>query len=69
MGPTFWEVGNVKADGVGILFYSWDFVIEYAIVIIPGRVVVVDVRWRGISFRFVNVHAPSKLGDREGFLD
>ncbi len=28
-----------------------------------------DVRWRGIAFRFVNVYAPSKLGDREGFLD
>ncbi len=27
-----------------------------------------DVRWRGIAFRFVNVYAPSKLGDREGFL-
>lgn len=67
MGPSFWGVGNVNADGVGILFYSWDFVIESAIVIIPGRVVVVDVRWRGISFRFVNVYAPSKLGDREGF--
>lgn len=69
MGPSFWGVGNVNADGVGILFYSWDFVIESAIVIIPGRVMVVDVKWRGIAFRFVNVYAPSKLGDREGFLE
>ncbi len=67
-GAFLWGVGNVNADGVGILFYSWDFVIESAIVIIPGRVMVVDVKWRGIAFRFVNVYAPSKLGDREGFF-
>lgn len=37
-------MGNVRADGVGILFFSWEFVIESANVIIPGRIVVVDVR-------------------------
>lgn len=43
--------------------------IESANVIIPGRVMVVDARWRGVAFRFVNVYAPSRLGDREDFLD
>lgn len=63
MGPSFWGVGNVIADGVGILFYTWDFVIESAIVIIPGRVVVVDVdvRWRGIAFHFVIVIMPQVI--------
>ncbi len=46
-GPSCWGVGNVRADGVGILFYSWEFVIESTNVIIPGWVVVVDARWRG----------------------
>lgn len=50
-------------------FFYWEFVIESANVIIPGRIVVADVRWRGLAFRFVKVYAPSKLGDREGFLD
>ncbi len=62
-------MGNVRADGVGILFYSWEFIIESANVMIPGRVLVVDARWRGVALRFVNVYVPSKLGDRKGFLD
>lgn len=69
LGPSVWGVGNVRADGVGILFYSGEFVIESTNVIRPGRVIVADVRWRGVAFRFVNVYAPSKLGEREGFLD
>ncbi len=69
VGPSCWGVGNVKADGVGILFYSWEFIIESANVMIPGRVLVVDARWRGVALRFVNVYVPSKLGDRRGFLD
>lgn len=43
--------------------------IESTNVIRPGRMIVADVRWRGVAFRFVNVYAPSKLGEREGFLD
>ncbi len=31
----------------GYFIYSWEFVIESTNVIIPGRVVVVDARWRG----------------------
>lgn len=69
VGPSCWGVGNIRADGVGILFYSWDFIIESANVMIPGRVIVVDARWRGVAFRFVNVYVPSKLGDRKVFLD
>lgn len=68
-GPSLWGVGNVKADGVGILFYSGEFVIESANVIIPGRVIVADVRWRGVAFRFINVYAPSKIEERESFLE
>lgn len=49
--------------------FTWEFVIESTNVIRPGRVIVADVRWRGVAFRFVNVYAPSKLGEREGFLD
>lgn len=69
VGPSCWSAGNVKADGVGILFYSWDFQLEILSVLIPGRILVVDARWRGVAFRFINVYVPSKIGDRKGFLN
>lgn len=69
LGPSVWGAGNARADGVGILFYSWEFLVEATNIIFPGRVIVADVRWRGVAFRFVNVYAPSKLGERGGFLD
>ncbi len=68
-GPSLWGVGNVKADGVCILFYSREFDIESANVFIPGRVIVTDVRWRGVAFRFIHVYAPSKIEEREGFWE
>lgn len=51
------------------MFYSGEFMIETTNVIMPGRVIMADVRWRGMAFQFVNVYAPSKLWEREGFLD
>lgn len=55
--------------GWGFFFFSWEVIIEASGVIIPGRVVFVDARWRGVAVRFINVYAPSKRGEREGFLD
>lgn len=58
-GPSRWGVGNVHADGVGIIFGSWEVVIEVAVCVVPGRVLVVDCRWRGVRLRLLNVYAPS----------
>jgi len=41
-GPSVWGVGNVRADGVGILFYSGEFMTETTNVIMPGRVIMAD---------------------------
>lgn len=69
LGPSFWGVGNVKADGVGIIFFSWELMVEASGVIVPGRVIFVDARWRGVALRFINVYGPSKREEREGFLE
>lgn len=68
-GPSVWGAGNVKADGVGILFNSWDFEIESVVKGYPGRVMRVDARWRGVNLRFINVYAPSKRCERVGFFN
>jgi len=68
-GPSVWGAGNVKADGVGILFNSQEFHIEGSAMVVPGRVLYVDVRWRGVRVRFINVYAPSKREDRRGFFN
>lgn len=68
LGPSFWGVGNVRADGVGILFFSWEMMVETSGVIVPGRVIFVDAKWRGVALRFINVYVPSKREEREGFL-
>lgn len=67
-GPLEWGVGDGRADGVGILFFSWEFEVESTSSPVPGRVLVVDVRWRGAALRLINVYGPSKLAEREGFL-
>lgn len=59
----------MRADGVGILFFSWEVTFETSGVIVPGRVIFVDARWRGVAFRFINIYAPSKREEREGFLE
>lgn len=58
----------MRADGVGILFFSWEVTFETSGVIVPGRVIFVDARWRGVDFRFINIYAPSKREEREGFF-
>ncbi len=45
----------MKADGVGILFNSQEFIIEGSLMVVPGRVLYADVRWRGVSIRLINV--------------
>lgn len=68
-GPSVWGTGNVKAYWVGILFNSQEFIIERSLMVVPGRVLYADVRWRGVSIRLINVYAPSKREERVGFFN
>lgn len=47
-GPSRWGVGNVHSDGVGIIFCSHGVCVESSVCVVPGRVLVVDCRWRGV---------------------
>lgn len=67
-GPSVWGVGEGKADGVGILFRSWDFNVGPEVVVVPGRVLSVDGTWRGVTFRAICVYAPTQRGERKGFF-
>ena len=67
-GPSVWSVGNVHADGLGILFKGGGVFIEEFISVVPGRLLCVDVLWGGGKFRLLNVHAPCNISERLGFF-
>lgn len=46
-GPSMWGGGNVKADGVGTVFRGADFVVDAEWKVVAGRVLCVDIGWRG----------------------
>lgn len=68
VGPSVWGVGEGKGDGVGILFRSHEWEVEDVVGVVPGRVICVDGRWRGIKFRAIGVYAPCRVGNRQGFF-
>ncbi|KAL2080678.1 hypothetical protein ACEWY4_024484 [Coilia grayii] len=63
-GPSVWGGGNVRADGVGILFRGWDFTMHVVWEVVAGRVLCVDAGWRGVQLRLINVYAPCVPGER-----
>lgn len=63
-GPSFWNIGNVHSDGVGILFKGQDCQIQERMIVVPGRVMYVDGIVRGEKFRFINMYAPTGKSER-----
>ncbi|KAL2080684.1 hypothetical protein ACEWY4_024477 [Coilia grayii] len=63
-GPSVWGGGNVRADGVGILFRGWDFTMHVVWEVVAGRVLCVDAGWRGVQLRLIYVYAPCVPGER-----
>lgn len=57
--------------GGGILFKGWDIKINTRVSIVPGRVLCVDCRWKGVPLRLIlykliNVYAPTYTGGGGG---
>ena len=52
------ECGGVHSTGVGILFGERDFVVEAEHTVMQGRVVAMDISYRGLRFRVVGVYGP-----------
>ncbi len=67
LGPSFWGVGNVRADGVGILFFSWEVMLKHRGYCSREGDFCVDAKWRGWPYGYKCV-LPSKRDEREGFL-
>lgn len=67
-GPSVWGAGEGVADGVGVLFRSWDFEVGSGLVVMPGWVLSVDRAWRGIPFRIVCVYALAQRWGRSVFF-
>lgn len=53
---------------MGILFRSFDWHIEQVLSAVPGRVICVDGKWRGVNFRAIGVYAPCSVGQRQVFF-
>ena len=67
-GESVWGVGNVREDGVGMLFRG-TVKVESSVCVVPGRVLCVDGIWKGVGVRWVNVYAPSVRARRVGFFE
>lgn len=65
-GYSFWGVGNVFSNGVGILMKGDGWEIENVLSVVPGRVLYVDVKLGNMELRVINVYAPSNRTERLG---
>lgn len=63
-GYSFWGVGNVFSNGVGILMKGDGWAIENVLSVVPGRVLCVDATFRKAKIRLINVYAPSNRTER-----
>lgn len=41
-GASYWSIGNVHSDGLGVLFKDKGFIMEDFVSLVPGRLLVVD---------------------------
>lgn len=65
-GYSFWGVGNVFSNGVGILMKGDGWEIENVLSVVPGRVLYLDVKLGNMELRVINVYAPSNRTERLG---
>ena len=63
-GPSAWSVGNVHADGLGILVKGWKWTIRESVDIVAGRAMFVDLEVDSARFRVINVYGPTRSGRR-----
>lgn len=67
-GVSYWSIGNVHSDGLGIVFKNNGFMIENYVSLVPGRLQCLDARWGEYRFRFINVYAPCVRSKRLDFF-
>ena len=63
-GPSAWSVGNVHADGLGILVKGLKWTIRDSVDIVAGRAMFVDLDVDLARFRVINVYGPMRSGRR-----
>lgn len=68
-GESRWSVGGVHSTGVGVLCGNRELKIVGRFSAVHGRVLVVDIDWRGKCFRFINVYAPPTPKERREMLN
>lgn len=56
-GDSRWSIGGVHSTGVGVLCGDGETRIVGSFSVVQGRVLVLDIEWRGRSLRVVNVYA------------
>lgn len=63
-GPSAWSVGNVHADGVGILCRGQSIEMQEAVSVIGGRVMFADINFNNLRLRVFNVYGPTRSRQR-----
>lgn len=65
MGESRWSVGGVHSSGVGVLLKDKEMEVVQSFSVVPGRILSMDVNWRGQKLRMINVYAPTDMASRK----
>uniref|UniRef100_A0A8K9V1F6 Reverse transcriptase domain-containing protein n=1 Tax=Oncorhynchus mykiss TaxID=8022 RepID=A0A8K9V1F6_ONCMY len=68
-GESFWGIGGVHSTGVGILCGHREVKIENTFVIMQGRVLGIDVKFREARYRLIGVYGPQVAAYRREMVD
>ena len=68
-GESFWGIRGVHSTGVGILCGHREVKIENTFVIMQGRVLGIDVKFREARYRLIGVYGPQVAADRREMVD